>query len=92
MKSQIAAIHQIHNDIPEKLSVTAGAQHSAKQSFSDVQVLDILETVSQIAQERVIELLEHASLSDDIPDTFRSDNYTKRGSVRQLSIPRQSGW
>ena len=32
----------------------------------DVQVFDILETVSQIAKERVVQVLEHASLSDDV--------------------------
>jgi hypothetical protein len=32
----------------------------------DVQILDVLEAVTQVAEERVVEMLEHPSLSNDI--------------------------
>lgn len=33
----------------------------------DVQVLDVLEAITQVAEERVVEMLEHPSLPNDIP-------------------------
>jgi len=35
-----------------------------------VQVLQVLEAVSQVAEERVVEVLEHASLADDVSHVF----------------------
>lgn len=36
----------------------------------DAQVFNVLETVSQIAEEGMVEMLEHASLADDVAYTF----------------------
>jgi hypothetical protein len=48
----------------------------------DVQVLDVLEAVAQIAEEGVVEMLEHAALADDIADALRPyDCYTTSAQV-----------
>jgi hypothetical protein len=36
----------------------------------DVQVLDVLEAVAQVAEERVVQVLEHAALTDDVADAL----------------------
>jgi hypothetical protein len=39
---------------------------------SDVQVLNVLEAVAQIAEEGVVEVLEHAALADDVANALGS--------------------
>jgi hypothetical protein len=52
-----------------------------ESSWHHIQVFDVLEAVAQIAQEGVVEVLEHASLADDIADAFGSyDCYTASAS------------
>ena len=47
------------------------AQVAAVHEVDDnVEVLDVLEAVAQIAQEGVVEVLEHAALADDIADAL----------------------
>lgn len=41
----------------------------------DSQVLNVLKAVPQVAEEGVVEVLQHAPLPDDITDTFRSHDY-----------------
>jgi len=46
-----------------------------------IQVFDVLEAVAQIAQEGVVEVLEHASLPDDVANALGSyDCYTASAS------------
>lgn len=45
------------------------------EQLSDVHVFDILETVAQITKERVVQMLEHPSLTNDIPYTLRFDDW-----------------
>lgn len=40
-------------------------------------VFDILEAVAQVTDEGMVDMLEHSSLADDIPNAFRLDNYSK---------------
>lgn len=40
----------------------------------DVQVLHVLKTVAQVAQERVVQVLQHTPLSNDIPYTLRPNH------------------
>jgi hypothetical protein len=48
----------------------------------DVQVLDVLEAVAQIAEEGVVEMLEHATLANDVADALRPyDCYTTSAQV-----------
>jgi hypothetical protein len=43
----------------------------------DIQVFDVLEAVAQVAEEGVVEMLEHAALTNDIADALRPyDCYT----------------
>jgi len=49
------------------------------------QIFDILETVSQIAKERMIEMLKHATFSDHIPHALRPYDYNVI-SRRSLSM------
>jgi hypothetical protein len=39
-----------------------------------VQILDILEAVAQIAEEGVVEVLEHTALANDIADALGPNN------------------
>ena len=39
--------------------------------WGTLQVFDVLETISEVAEEGVVEMLEHAALADDVADTFR---------------------
>lgn len=38
-------------------------------------VLNVLEAVSQVTNERVVHMLQHSSLSDDIADAFGADDW-----------------
>lgn len=40
----------------------------------DVQVFNVLETVAQVAEEGMIQVLEHAPLANDVADAFRAYN------------------
>jgi hypothetical protein len=35
-----------------------------------LQILNVLEAVTQIAEKRVAEVLQHATLADDVPDAL----------------------
>lgn len=58
---------------------------------ADVQILNVLEAVAQIAQEGVVEVLEHAALADDVAHTFGPyDCYTASASGRgMMALPRR---
>lgn len=52
----------------EGLSRDVEAQVSTRHKIDDnVQVLDVLEAVSQVAQERVVEMFQHPSFSNHVP-------------------------
>jgi hypothetical protein len=71
MKPEIATIHEIdHNIAGEGVSDLA---HTWNR-MEDVHILYVLEAVSQIAKERVIEVLEHSAFANNVPDTLRADN------------------
>jgi hypothetical protein len=42
----------------------------------DEQVLDILEAVSKIAEEWMVQMFQHPSFANDVPDAFRPDDLT----------------
>jgi hypothetical protein len=66
VESQVAAVHEIDHNISAPCQPGAGAVSSSRH----VQVFDVLEAVTQIAEERVVEVLEHPPLSNDISDAF----------------------
>ena len=66
VESQVAAVHEIDHNISAPCQPCASAISSSRY----VQVFDVLEAVTQIAEERVVEMLEHPPLSNDIPDAF----------------------
>lgn len=59
-------------------------EKSSGSSQGTLHVLDVLETVAQIADERVIHVLEHSSFSDDIADAFGAND-----CMRLLASPQQ---
>lgn len=40
----------------------------------DVHILYILETVTQVAKERVVQMLEHSAFADNVPYALRTYN------------------
>ena len=42
---------------------------------SDIQILNVLEAIAQVAKERMVEVFQHPSLSDDVPYTFGSHDW-----------------
>lgn len=47
---------------------------AAHQVDNKVHILDVLETVSQIANERVVNVFKHATFANDVTDAFRPDD------------------
>ena len=45
-----------------------------ERKMSGIQVFDILEAVPQITEERMVQVFEHSSFTDDVPYAFRSYN------------------
>jgi hypothetical protein len=41
-----------------------------RRRVCDVQILNVLEAVAQVAQEGVVEMLEHAALPDDVANAL----------------------
>lgn len=85
MESQITAIHQIHHDITSQISATwqrvEEGNDCVKKPLQDAHIFYILEAVSQVAQEWVIQVLEHSPFTDDIPYTFRPNHCRRNTSV-----------
>jgi hypothetical protein len=54
--------------------VAVSKPHSTSD-WHHIQVLDVLEAVAQVAKERMVEMLEHASLADNVTNTLRAHNY-----------------
>jgi hypothetical protein len=69
---------EAHRLLGEGLARDVEAQVATiHQVHDDVQVLDVLEAVAQIAEERVVEVLEHAALANYVADTLGAyDCYT----------------
>jgi len=68
MEAQIAAIHQIHDNVSGVVSL---ASWVLERGSGAIQVFDILEAIAQIAQKRVVQMLEHAALADNVANAFR---------------------
>jgi hypothetical protein len=69
VKSQVTTIHEIHNDVTD-IGQPARSARVGLSLYSHV--FNVLETVSQITQKGVVQVLEHPSFTYDISDTFRS--------------------
>lgn len=69
MKSQVAAAHQVDNE---------------------VHILNVLEAVSQVANERVVNVFEHATFANDVADAFGPDDWREKGR-NTVSTWRSSG-
>ena len=66
VESQVTAVHEIDYDV--------SASHQPRQdiwsSSLHVQIFNVLEAVTQVTEERVVKMLEHSSLSDNISNTL----------------------
>lgn len=71
MEPQVTTIHQIHDNVAFLRSVR---RITGKGSNRDVHVFDILKAVSQVAKEGMVQMLEHASFTNDIPYAFGLDH------------------
>jgi hypothetical protein len=45
--------------------------HANRPLRDYAQILNVLEAVAEVAEKRVIEMLEHAALANDVADAFR---------------------
>jgi hypothetical protein len=74
VESKVAAAHQVHYQVPwgHKSASVRGEQ---QQQPETLHVLNVLEAVAQIANERVVHMLEHSSFADDIADAFGADDW-----------------
>lgn len=61
------------------LSVYLGDLGGAALGGQSSHVLDILKAVAQVTDEGMVNMLEHSSLADNIPNAFRLDNCSKQG-------------
>jgi hypothetical protein len=73
MKPKIAAIHEIDHNVAGDELVTG--LESWYDISRDVHILDILETVAQVAKERVVQMLEHSAFANNVPHTLRTYNW-----------------
>lgn len=55
-----------------------------ESSGNDVHILYVLEAVAQVANERVVDMFEHTTFSDDIPHTFGPYNWSREQDVSRL--------
>ncbi len=55
----------------------------------DAQILNILKTVSQVAQKGMIQMFQHPSFPDDVPDALGPDHW---GSSSACSPGADGGW
>jgi len=78
VEAEVAAAHEVDYDISVRdMSVTLWASIAASSGSRggfDSQILHILETIPQITQKRVIQVLQHAPFADYIPHTFGTHN------------------
>lgn len=73
VEPQVAAAHQVDHKIPAWPNHQRGFNSKVAESVC-LHVLDILETVPQVTDERMIYLLQHSALTYDIADTLGSYN------------------
>jgi hypothetical protein len=66
VKAKVTARHEID----DKVSIQPSACCLKSRWCKDSQVLDVLETVSKVAEKGMIKVLEHASLANDVPDAL----------------------
>jgi hypothetical protein len=71
MESKVSAIHEIDHNISRENSASATSSW-----WADEQVFDVLKTVAQVAEERMVQMLEHSPFSYYIPNAFGSNNWT----------------
>lgn len=57
-------------------------------NVTSIHVLYILEAVSQVADKRMVDMFEHATLSDDVPYALGSDDW----SEKRISIVMSDWW
>lgn len=64
-----------HGLLCERLAGNMESQvATAHQVDNEVHILNVLETVSQIANERVVNVLKHATFANNVADAFRPDD------------------
>lgn len=77
VESQVAAAHQIDDEIPGEYAVSIGFHQTGRCNLSwegGSHVFDILEAVPQVTDEGVVNVLQHSSLADDVSDALGLDN------------------
>ena len=85
MEAEVPTVHEIHDDVPGSVS-----RPSAEPRQHHVQVLDVLKAVPKIAQERMVQMLEHAPLADDVSHALRSDD-CHATAVSMLTVVERPG-
>jgi hypothetical protein len=55
------------------------------------QILNVLEAVAEIAEKRVVEMLEHAALADDVADAFRPYDCDTASAFESVEDPGRMG-
>lgn len=69
VKSKIATIHEVNHNVAIDVSYTPLSRNGI-----DIHVLHILETVSQVAKKRMVQMLKHSPFSDNVTNAFRPYN------------------
>ena len=81
VEPQVTTIHQIHHNVSSQLSATKDVGRvELGELLQDAHIFNVLETVSQIAKERMVQVLEHPPFTDDIPYAFRPNHYMSKSS------------
>lgn len=84
METEIATAHEVNNEVPVRM-FSIGPQGDELKKIKnrlDAHVFDVLEAVPQVADKRMINMLEHAALSNNVSYAFGSNDCT----IKRLAI------
>ena len=73
MESQVAAGHQVDDDVPRREAPCKSAA-AGIEADGHSHVLNVLKAVAKIANERVVEMFQHPPLAYDVPDALGSND------------------
>lgn len=68
VEAEVTAVHQVYYYVPAGCGLARRADHG--RGRDDAQVFNVLEAVSQVAKEGVVEMLEHPSLPYNVAHAF----------------------
>ena len=82
VKSKISTVHQVHHKVPAQACLVGFLYNSSVHSH----VFDILETVAQIANKLVVQMLQHPPFPQYVPHTLRPNNCWKMSALALRGI------